>query len=1128
MDNALFTSDNHAETQQRLYQLLLEQLGDKPKIQQAVQLLVGSGQDGDHGIFGENAEGDLFAAKHGKTTGDRVRESLGALGLSNDEKFELANAMTLLEYLSRGAPMAAASFQILSEPNLHPVHQLIKKSKKNNIPPSKIIAALKRVSMENVFTAHPTYIGDLQYTKDLRALDLAISKTNHAYAADDLQTAKEAEQTVTEAIKDLVHRPSIASTAIDADGETEYMRHYLKNTYRSIPYIYATFDEAFGTEGYNPLDLKLDLSFKSWGSSGDKDGNKNVTSQSLERAISRHRDTIIDVYNEELNKIEAALGDDQSFASDIQAIRDALADFYRPDATDTLKIKTRGEDFGKQAGELRARLSAFSQTLYTTTKDTNKQVANRALGLHRNLHTFGLSIGEIEFRETADENQFVLDHIISKEIIGQAVPGSEAARYSDLQPDDRTTVLNYILDNQIDLTPAIEEALDQVPKEAKAEGYGYADSGEGKANNAIFYQTIERLRLAAANSDMFKGQVLAEAESPVQMKEMLLLLKATGCDQHIRITPLFEDPEVLADLENIMDDLHTDPHLFCHYVTVSLHEWEEKAARGLRTPIPASLKQEILDWANDTNIDIGSDTFHADVAVLNEKLIKHQLLLPEILGSQVQLAHSDNSRRGGMAGARAGIFKAHNVIRESAANVGLSAQMYEGGSHTDSFRMGVRSYRGLVNTYDNHRFMKATVQGMDLAQLFSSPVTIEAFITENICNAADKLQEKSRGLNRLGDKAKGYHDRAIMNTDTLTNTVISEVDRYQNRYFGSKEEPNVVLGNVMAQVFSYQNNKQSGTIGTRGGARGKGKDQSLYLNPVTDTRTIGYSETLQQGRMNPNFIGAGRLRSKLEELIESAKTNHSHGASVTAHRELLDGHIASPDAEGKELNTLYMESPMVRDAIDRVAYAVATTDFGTVWDNAIHDYSSGKQEQRTIIHGEVTQEDIDSGALTDGRAWEETITKAPTQDELEGLAEKYRNTPKDQSSAKEFLAWMEGEYREAAKVVMEAICPECNRTQLEHMSTRELAVAVRRALPMYTSMMNRQDVLMEVADFIEHDTPKEARSAKYDGVENGINRAVHNLRDTTTLQRPPFRIEQANQKLLEPEQDKSAGMIQSA
>jgi len=1010
---------------------------------------------------------------------ERIADKIAEGDLTPDQKFLLCDVMSLILHLQRSASITAAwqdrrHSALYGQQNAD-IHRAILDLAGEGLSASEIVAVVKSVAMDNVFTAHPTYIGDLDYSKVLRRLDRKIADRDPAAVADCLA--------------ELLSMNTLVAGRLTPQDETQYMRHYLANAYQSLPYLYRQIDSALAAAGldddYDPLALRLNLRFQSWGSSGDKDGNRNITVHSTEDAVKTHRNVMIHHYTEEFRTLRQLLPDDM--VEEFDALRQRLYEQLEKIRSNSMAAPP--EAVAHAYDELRQ----ACEELYFRLGEENPKARRQVLGLRRVVGIFGLHLGQIEYRETAEELQFVLNHVIPAETAAQADRTDRAARrYSELTAEDREGLLDRLLMPGSSAQPlaklrtALRRAQLNVPRKVKARDFAYADSGHGQENWAIFYHTIKRLEIAARNPDMFRGQVLAEVGDALQIKEMLLLLKITGADRSVRIIPLFEDPAVLSRVGEIVAQLHRDPVIYDYLVTRSLVEWDEAVGRQLVPALPSEVRSRFaaLPYAQRRG------ELKAARQALQSQLARHGLpSLDTILVNQIQLAHSDNSRRGGAAGARAAIYRAHKDARAAGAAHGIGLQFFEGGSHTDAFRMGVRSYRSLVNLYDCHRFMKCTVQGMDLAQLFSSPFTIEAFLGENIANA---LQAERRA--RQSAEARGTDEdfrlRRALDHPAILEPVIAAVPSYADLYFR-----NPMLGLMLAQVFGYRENKLSGTLGSRSGGRSANRFEAIYLDPVKGTRTIGYSEVLQHGGLNPNFIGAGQL---YQQLLSLSDPEREGGEDLTVLKQEICRDGASATAR---LNRLYRGSQALRDILDRIAFAIATTDFDEVWDRASHDYDlDGPDKVRRIRF--LTE---DRSAIAEN--FEEV--KRPALGDLESEAARARE------SVTGFVAALELEFRQAARLVIEAIGRE--EVRLEGTPTADLVARARRVLPMYQDHFHALDVAKTVANAIERSIPADVRSLAYgksddrtDGITNGINKALHNLRDMATLVRPPFRNEWRN------------------
>lgn len=1030
---------SHQPLEQQLWHSVLEKVHNK-NVHSATQQLI-----------------DQLEQTADATPFDRTKVDAIAQELTPEEKYELCDIAGLLVHLQRTASITKAHgeehnefFAMVSELK-HDRHLTIEKAQQ----------AISVPAFDQVLTAHPTYIGGLEYTKSLNALDEAV-------ASGDMEAASEA-------ISSLLEQSTVVQQRMKVQDETQLVKDGLVNAYKALPTLYEQLDAAFAehfpeggnrlaNQSYDPLKTKMNITFQGWGLSGDKDGNQNVNYHTTEDAVKTCRKTICHLYQEDLRQIEALIRSDKTY----QQIADGA--MYVAWEMDNISHNTMATD-PKMVQQALDRLRSFSEETYKTLSSSHPEAARIALGIRRNVETFGLSLGKIEYREDAGMLKHALDNVIAE--TGQF-------GYAKRPDAQREEVLDALLEKASteegldELIAQKDRALFKIPRGAKSRSFNYQDTGD-EGNTGICYHTLKRLDLAARNPDMFKGHVLAEASSPLEFKEMLLLLKLTGNEKTMRIIPLFENPSELENVSDVMSSIWQDKHVRSYMLELGLTELQDKMDRGL-----VELSEQEYE---QVRFDIGTlARGNANPAEVEQILAEKGLSLTDIFVSQVQLAHSDNSRRGGVPGARTAVYKAHQNLREAAAKQGLGMQFFEGGSHTDSFRMGTRSYSALNNTYDTHDFMKSTVQGMDIVQLFGNPLTSQSFIGENIANAVSHTAAPAS--KRSGT---GYDETPVLDT------LIASMDRYQNEYFTDDR-----LGYVMEQVFDYSFNQACGTIASRSAKRGGAKpatDALIYMDPVGGTRTIGYSEALQHAGINPSFIGIrgvkNALENELHSVVEGGFAARATGAATTR--------------EG-QLHALYTEkSKAFKDVIDRIAYGVAMSDFDVVWDRAQHDYKTGFQKEKTIQFRKSDEERFGGPEETVSRPEPSALAETAQKDTITG-----------------FLSGLESEYREAAVLAYEAMTGKPLEGH-EQMDSRELRAAVRSILPMYQEQFATSDVVLGLANSIERNTSREEMMQAYGknggerNVVNGLAKSLHALRDVTTLTRPPMRVEMQRDLVLSAE-----------
>ncbi len=543
--------------------------------------------------------------------------------------------------------------------------------------------AIAASTFEMTLTGHPTNTNSVESMQLQRMLGIALRSGDDAAIDNALQKFA--------ATPVLPMRDGVA-TPLNVQQETQAILYALGNIYEDLPETYHAFDQdltAHYDAAYTPKDLKLNIVVHSWGSSGDKDGNKKVNGDTTLYAVAQHKHEILRRYAEDMQGIqgmEAAQQALQQAATDAGEIAQAI-DKILEDKNAGFLTAEQFESFSaelKQATDsldLGAMMTALEHHLETDQTD------KKALNLLRRMRTFGLSFGHIEYRETSEEYTRIVNLLIP--------------HYEALKEEEKCAQLSALIENP-PLLASRMAALREALKDAPGKSYiAKPDDQEDAPQNIypIAYQTMRRMELARDFPETFQNNVLAECGGTSNMLEALLLQHAVARDGKramLGVVPLFEEHATLKEAPAIIQ-------------------------RALETP-----------------------TYQAHLHALADAHGKG-------LAQQVQLAHSDNAKRAGMPAARALVDKAHEeiqaaitVFNQTAASP-VALQFYEGGSQSDPYRGGARSISAAINQYGLHRFSKMTYQGIDLLNYLNLPFASERLFTRNIANNALKLREEPRG-----------------------------------------------------------------------------------------------------------------------------------------------------------------------------------------------------------------------------------------------------------------------------------------------------------------------------------------------------------------------------------------------
>lgn len=696
----------------------------------------------------------------------------------------------------------------------------------------KAIEQLKSPVMDFVFTAHPTNTNSVDFMASQRALAHAVNKWQ-ASDYGDLTALNDAMNEFASA-PILPHRAGKTSSMTPMQ-EIDYMLYFLENAYADMDRLYSEYDaklkERFGH--YKPADLKLNVKFHSWGSSGDKDGNQNVNANTTLYAVAAHRAKILEKYVALLERAapsNPALKDWLTKLSEAQTALQFSAEAIKKD----LEINAwfGAETFEKHHAALKKASTGLEADAFMKALDTCDKTDPAILSLTRKFHHFGFSMGAIEYRETAEEYERVVAELIpeygalchaekeAKEALDKIDTSDAAAIEKAIEVLEKAQRARQVVLEEAIANPHQLQARAKHLKARAVEAGASTQQYDKVDALPIAYHTLKRMELARDFSDMIGNNVLAECQNASNMLEALVLQHAVmkdGKRAMMGIVPLFEEYQTLANAPRVIQGAHKNPVYKEHQ-------------RALAT----------IGDSRET--------------------------------PQVQFAHSDNARRAGSIGSRAAIYEAQAALQK------MGVRRYQGGSLSDPYRDGVRSVSGKINEFQLHDFAKMTVQGGDLLNYFNLPHSMARLIDRNIANSAEKL--KSNGRKPM----MNAHDKPIY--AALMQTIPPYEERFKSPEFSAFIEK---IGYKEQQQYNFS---------SRAGARGVTTDAPVDVQKV---RTISFSETLEHAGIVPVWIGAKGLREHLQTQL---------------------GEITPT-----KLHTYYQQSPLFKDVIDRMLYAVARTSF---------------------------------------------------------------------------------------------------------------------------------------------------------------------------------------------------------
>ena len=445
------------------------------------------------------------------------------------------------------------------------------------IAPKTIANTLAHSFVSPVLTAHPTEvqrksildaersIAQLLTTRDdIKALALATSAVSPALAAKDALTPRELAENVAQLrarVMQLWQTRLLRFTKLTVADEIENALSYYEATFlREIPKLYTHLERELGD-----LPVHSFLRMGQW-IGGDRDGNPNVSADTLNYALSRQAEVALRHYLTEVH----FLGGELSLSAmlvDVSPAMQALAN-ASPDTNEhrqdepyrraltgvyarlaaTLKNLTGGDA---------ARHAVAPQNAYAKSEDFladlrtiaaslranhgEALVAQRLHPLIRAVDVFGFHLATIDLRQGSDKHEEVVAELLATARIEPAYAGLNEAAKRELL----TSLLN-----------------DARPLRVVSAVY----SNHALAELAIF--EAARTARARFGKEAIRHYIISHTETVSDLLEVLLLQKEVGlmhgilddeATNDLIVVPLFETIEDLRNAAPIMREFYALP-----------------------------------------------------------------------------------------------------------------------------------------------------------------------------------------------------------------------------------------------------------------------------------------------------------------------------------------------------------------------------------------------------------------------------------------------------------------------------------------------------------------------------------------------------------------------------------------
>lgn len=442
-------------------------------------------------------------------------------------------------------------------PRKESISNAIHKLHKNGTSQVEVQKLLNNLSIQPVFTAHPTEAKRPELILNLNNISRLVTSLDNKSLTEreKYETKKEIKGLITL----LWLTPEVRSTQPTPNEEAENILFFLQSSvFPVVPRLYS--DLRHSLDLYylnNDIEISKLLKIGSW-VGGDRDGNPNVTSNVTKEVIKLNASCVIKKYLSEIKNLSQELTITQSANEEL--ISSIQADSKLIPTTSYIQKLYENEPFRMKLWFIEKKLentllaiSNDEQTGKVKYKDANEFIKDLEIisnnlkqnGLSNITETgrlsrlliqakvFGFHFAELDIRQHSEEHEKAITEILDKRGLG-------GESYNKLTEDQKVTLLTSLLTNPTPTSP--QAAL-----------------SENTKNVIETFSTISSVH-NTIGKEAIKCYVISFTQSVSDLLEVLFLAKEAGLVQtNLDIVPLFETVEDLRNAGNLLDKLFSNP-----------------------------------------------------------------------------------------------------------------------------------------------------------------------------------------------------------------------------------------------------------------------------------------------------------------------------------------------------------------------------------------------------------------------------------------------------------------------------------------------------------------------------------------------------------------------------------------
>ncbi|PAW79761.1 MAG: phosphoenolpyruvate carboxylase [Verrucomicrobia bacterium Tous-C9LFEB] len=490
--------------------------------------------------------------------------------LDTHEVFEVAMAFTvyfelvnLTEENARIRRLRASRAQAntgQAEPLRESIEAAIIELKQRNVTSGEVQEIVDRISIELVFTAHPT---EAKRRTMLTKLTRLARMLRHHSAPEEHRLGEVDERAIEREIASLWLTDRSRTQRPEVTDEVRTGLWYFETTlWETLPRLQADLESALARYYPRVKPPKRWLTFGSW-IGGDRDGNPNVTADITARTITLHRRLALDLLNKSAHVVSRLL----SISTHRDRITPDLQKLLEEHGQISSHVKALAgrypnEPYRLLLAGLRAQLDEAHEEAVTTKAfdpatapepalqgtdvaqlldrmiDSLRRSRSALLAegelkhLRQQVETYGLHLATLDLRQHSWRHENAIAEILKPQL-------GEVA-YASLSEEKKVELLSRVLD----------EGMEKLKREA----------GElsAETRDVLDPLTVVRRAQAMYGPRVAGLYVISMTDALSDVLEVLIFLRWSGVD--LAIAPLFETLDDLERAPQILQAMFTHPH----------------------------------------------------------------------------------------------------------------------------------------------------------------------------------------------------------------------------------------------------------------------------------------------------------------------------------------------------------------------------------------------------------------------------------------------------------------------------------------------------------------------------------------------------------------------------------------